>query len=108
MNNIQTLKQYINEGFVNEDQAKIFVDLLNGNLQNCKGHFIQTVYNRTEQRKVDSAFPIGISDQIRDAGLTYNKQPNFCYSYIDNKFGELVNLDRLFLSKLFSYFPSSY
>ena len=101
---VERLQSYINYGFVSEKQAELINNLLNGNLTNCKGAFMEFIYSQEEYRKVDSAFPIGISDRIRDAGLPYEQHPKFVYSYINNNFGELINIDQLFLDKFFDHF----
>ncbi len=103
--NIKTLQTYLKYGAITEKQAEIIVKLLNKELLNCKGHFMELIWpDKKEYRKVDSAFPIGISDQLRATGLPYHKQPKFAFSYINASFGELINIDQLFLIKFFEIF----
>lgn len=51
--------------------------------------------------KVDSAYPSPYVDEIQKVYPNV-RRGNLCFSYIEHKFGELVNLNDRFLEYLFS------
>lgn len=68
-----------------ESIAKMMVNGCN------RGELMNLVFGE-DKSKVDSAYPSPYADEIRKIYPNFNKG-NYCYSYIDNHFGEMVNLN---------------
>lgn len=96
--NAERLAYYIENGLITDDQLDLVVRLLNGEL-NSPGDIMRWVFG-DDSRRVDSAYPIGYTNKYVEQ-FPPQTMPNFCYSYVDNTFGELVNLDRMFMTKIF-------
>jgi hypothetical protein len=78
-----------------ETIAKMMVDGVS------KGDMMRSIYSPEEYRKVDSAYPQPYADQIREIYPNFRKG-NYCFSYIENRFGELINLNDRFMQWIFN------
>jgi hypothetical protein len=66
-----------------------------------KGDLMRIIYSPEEYNKVDSAYPQPYADQIREIYPNFRKG-NYCFSYVENQFGELVNLNDNFVEWIFT------
>lgn len=65
-----------------------------------KGDLMKWVYQEN-YNKVDSAYPTGYGNILRENGMTrISRSGNYCYDYNEKSWGELVNVNDEFLSKL--------
>lgn len=84
-----------------EEQINLLYNLSCGDI--TKSTMIDLVFGE-DKNKVDSAYPQEYQNQLIPIIGGHNC-PNFVHSYINNSaFGELVNIDRLFISKIYQIF----
>ena len=104
MTNKEILKEIIELNIINEKKAEFIVKLVQGDFLN-KSSQISFIYDndKSKTNKIDSAYPIGLQNLYLEH-FAPETCPTFAYSYIDNKFGELINVDRLFKAKIFDLF----
>lgn len=84
-----------------EEQINLLYNVSCGDI--TKSTMIDLIYGE-DKNKVDTAYPQEYqNDLIKIIGG--HNCPNFVHSYIKNSsFGELVNIDRLFISKIYQIF----
>ena len=103
MKNLETLRAYVNSDYLTDKQAEILLLIINKDLN--KGSMLNVIFDndKTKTNKIDTAYPIGITYKFCESFGGQN-MPNFAFSYLENNHGELINVDRLFLSKLYNEF----
>jgi|LNFM01.1.fsa_nt_gb hypothetical protein len=99
MENKESLKGYIDN--LSNEQVELLTSIVCGNIN--KRLMMQTVYTPEQLNKVDSAYPCGFQNEIIKV-IGGENCPNFVYDYNQNNFGQLVNIDRQFISKLNTFF----
>jgi hypothetical protein len=93
----EKLKSYAD--LISEEQAEVAVNLINRTLFSKKLNFIFD----GDPNGVDYAIPQSLFDKINN--VTGNDaMPNFAYSYKEKSFGELVNIEKMFVEKLSEIF----
>ena len=103
MKNLETLRDYVNSDYLTDKQAEILLLIINKDLN--KGSMLNIIFDNDKRKtnKIDTAYPIGITYKFCESFGGQN-MPNFAFSYLENNHGELINVDRLFLSKLYNEF----
>jgi hypothetical protein len=94
-----SIKSYIDK--LEDHQLSLLEKILIGDLS--KRVMMETVFTPEEIAKVDSSYPQDYQNELIKV-IGGENCPNFCYSYADKSYGELVNLDRRFLSEMQSIF----
>lgn len=104
MENINTLKDYLNAGQITEQQAEFFVNLLNNNFKFDYRRKMDFMLSKEEQNKIDSATPNDLNNKLAEI-LPRDQFPQLAYDYREASiFGKYLNLDRLFITKMYSLF----
>ena len=101
--NVELLQAYLSEGLIKEKQAELFVNLLNGNLADCKGDRMRFIYSKEQLSKIDSAVPLPLTNKVYEV-FKSDAAPEMIMDYNTNKLGALVNVDRIFIKELFDRF----
>ena len=85
-----------------EEQINLLYNVSCGDI--TKSTMIDLIFSAEDARKVDTAYPQEYqNDLIKIIGG--HNCPNFVHSYIKSPvYGELVNIDRLFISKIYQIF----
>ena len=87
---------------MSEEQINLLYNVSCGDI--TKSTMIDLIFSAEDARKIDTAYPQEYqNDLIKIIGG--HNCPNFVHSYIKSPvYGELVNIDRLFISKIYQIF----
>jgi hypothetical protein len=88
-----------NEPEMAEKLETIAKMMVNGRYSDHRA-FMDLCFNG-DSSKVDSAYPQPYADQIHEIYPNFRKG-NYCFSYIENRFGELINLNDRFMQWIFN------
>ena len=87
---------------MSEEQINLLYNVSCGDI--TKSTMIDLIFSAEDARKVDTSYPQEYQNEVIKVIGGHNC-PNFVHSYIKNSsFGELVNIDRLFISKIYQIF----
>ncbi|MBP6568943.1 MAG: hypothetical protein KA270_17340 [Saprospiraceae bacterium] len=85
-----------------EEQINLLYNVSCGDI--TKSTMIDLIFSAEDARKVDTAYPQEYQNEVIKVIGGHNC-PNFVHSYIKSPvYGELVNIDRLFISKIYQIF----
>ena len=85
-----------------EEQINLLYNVSCGDI--TKSTMIDLIFSAEDARKVDTSYPQEYQNEVIKVIGGHNC-PNFVHSYIKNSsFGELINIDRLFISKIYQIF----
>ncbi len=87
---------------MSEEQINLLYNVSCGDI--TKSTMIDLIFSAEDARKVDTSYPQEYQNEVIKVIGGHNC-PNFVHSYIKSPFyGELVNIDRLFISKIYQIF----
>ena len=102
--NLERLSEYLAAYYVTEQQAEFFVNLLNDSFRYDYKAWMDFMLTKEDQRKIDSATPSQLNDCLAKI-LPRDQFPQLAYDYRNEDiYGRYLNLDRLFLTKMYSLF----
>ena len=85
-----------------EEQINLLYNVSCGDI--TKSTMIDLIFSAEDARKIDTAYPQEYQNEVIKVIGGHNC-PNFVHSYIKSPvYGELVNIDRLFISKIYQIF----
>ena len=87
---------------MSEEQINLLYNVSCGDI--TKSTMIDLIFSAEDARKVDTSYPQEYQNEVIKVIGGHNC-PNFVHSYIKSPvYGELVNIDRLFISKIYQIF----
>lgn len=98
------MQEYINANHVTEQQAEFIIKLLNHKFQFDYRARLDFMLSKEAQSKIDSATPNDLNNKLAEI-LPRDQFPQLAFDYRgESVFGKYLNLDRLFLTEMYSIF----